>query len=149
LDLLRKSLPAFRTQGYGTASLTGGEACLHPQLKDIVKYLYDHRWRIALVSNGSMIQKYEFLLDYRDRLDFMCFSLDGATREVHDGIRQAGSYDKVIGAIKWAVQNNLYTKVSFCLNKLNVHQVEDVIRLCIDLKLNAINICRACESGLD
>ena len=148
LELLKESLPDFHALGYGNATLTGGEPCLHPQLRDLIQCLHDRSWGFGIVSNGSMIERYEFLLDYKDKFHFICFSIDGATEQVHDRVRQAGSYRKLLRAIKWAVGTGVYTKASFCLNKLNVHQVEDVIKLCIDLQVNAIHFLRAYELSL-
>jgi len=149
LDLeVLKCLPFFSTQGYGNVSITGGEPGLHPQFRDLIQALYDRSWGFGVVSNGSMMERYEFLLDYRDRLRFLCFSLDGATEEVHDQVRQAGSFKKLIAGLKWAQQNRVFTKASCCANRLNRHQVEDIVKLCIDLNVKVIHFLRAYELSL-
>lgn len=150
LEILKQTLPEAKLLGFEDAALTGGEPCLHPQFEEIVELIIQNDGNVGLVSNGSLWEKYKFLAEkYPERMLFAAFSLDGATAEINDAIRQKGSFEKVIEAIKYFVGQGIFTKLVVCLNKLNKHQIEDVTKLATDLGIKAINFSSAIKTGFN
>ncbi len=80
-------------------------------------------------------------------LDYIQLSLDGATSESHDWLRnKQGTYEKVLRAIaqlnefKTKYKSNLKISVVFCLSKKNYNELKDVIDLCIQLNVDILRI---------
>ena len=89
---------------YGThhAGLTGGEPTLHPQFYEIVDACVDRGYTWHIISNGERFdQVVQRLAERPERLEALAmfnFSLDGATEETHDAIRETGSFRSVMQA---------------------------------------------------
>jgi len=81
----------------------GGEPTLHPDLYLAVKEANRLGFKsITIDTNGYLFHN---ILDKIscDDIDFLSFSLDGATRATNDTIRGKGSYDKVMEGIQKAL----------------------------------------------
>ena len=134
VDLLEKALKEARKLQIGRVAITGGEPCLHPEFEKIVETIVKNGFLFGLVSNGSMPEKYEFLIEkYGDRILYISFSLDGATEDIHDYIRQPGSFTKVLDSVKFFSSRGIPTGVGVCLNKVNMHQIESIFQLAKNL----------------
>lgn len=81
----------------------GGEPFLHPQLRDILRYLIKKRIVCAIVSNGTLPELIKKTPEIA-YLDNICFSLDG-NREGNDLIRGKGVFDKVMESIETVKKN--------------------------------------------
>ena len=75
--------------------LSGGEPLVRDDIGRIIDACARHRMRVLLKSNGALLP--ERLGELR-RVGEVQISLDGP-REVHDRIRGAGSFDKVVEAV--------------------------------------------------
>ncbi|MGH9046855.1 MAG: mycofactocin radical SAM maturase, partial [Acidimicrobiales bacterium] len=73
-------------------NIGGGEPMLRPDFFDIVGYAVEHRVGVKFSTNGTRIDgakaRQLATMDYLD----VQISLDGATEEINDGVRGAGSY---------------------------------------------------------
>ena len=134
VDLLEQVLPEAVSLGYGHVGITGGEPCLHPDFDKVVDVIVNSGATFNFVSNGSLLEKYKFLAkEYVENLRIANFSLDGASRETNDLIRQEGSFDKTIEAIGYFVEKGVNTVVNVTLNRLNQHDLEGMVRLAANL----------------
>ncbi len=139
LELLDKVLPMIKRLGHDFVSFTGGEPCLHPQFRQIVELVVKHGLKFSLVSNGSLLEEYKFLIeDFKSSIKHVTFSLDGTSAEVHDAIRQEGSFEKVKESIRYFLSNGVPTNTLMCINKMNMHQIEDVIKLSAKLGVDVM-----------
>ncbi|HEX8458034.1 MAG TPA: radical SAM protein [Pyrinomonadaceae bacterium] len=102
VELLRRiirsaSQPAC---GFNSVSFTGGEVTIHPRFREIVEMVREEGWQFGFVTNGWHFERvYPTLLENRDALHMVAFSLDGPTRETHDRWRGDGSFVRVMRAI--------------------------------------------------
>ena len=86
---------------YGVLSLFWlGEPLLHPDFKEIMKYVNSHRknysgWLIH--TNGLTLSKdvSKVLLKNVTEKDILHFSIDAATKETYDKIRRGGNFNKL------------------------------------------------------
>lgn len=148
LSLLKESIPEAKKLGYTGVSFTGGEACLHPQFKEMVDLFAGNGFAIGFTSNGSLPGSYSFLYEeYRNNLSFASFSVDGSTAEIHDAIREERSFDLVNNTIRLFVEAGVYTKIVVCLNKMNRYEVDNVVKLAIDLGVSSIIFAAAIETS--
>lgn len=93
---------------------TGGEPTLHPEFRLALKTVQDVGFRFAVITNGWNFERVlPAVLEYRDSLDAILFSLDGITREDHDRLRGKGSFARVMRAVMACQKNGLafYFKV--------------------------------------
>ena len=103
IETIRDWLGIFAPRAYQTnLVLLGGEPTLHPDLHLAVKEARCLQFKsITIDTNGYLFHD---ILDKisPDEVDFLSFSLDGATRETNDTIRGKGSYDVVLAGIQKA-----------------------------------------------
>jgi MoaA/NifB/PqqE/SkfB family radical SAM enzyme len=69
-------------------------------------------------------------------VDYFSFSLDGATRKTNNMIRGAGSYDACISGIKKAVQKGFSTSLIYTVSRKNLHELDMMVPLLIDLGID-------------
>lgn len=94
-EKVAKTLSEYRNSSGNLPSvmLWGGEPLISPDFGKTVKMLRDYGFELGLVTNGVFIDKWADIL----RKDFkkIHISIDG-TRHIHDSVRGAGVYDKVM-----------------------------------------------------
>ncbi|MBW2654827.1 MAG: radical SAM protein [Deltaproteobacteria bacterium] len=102
----------------------GGEPTLHPDLYLAVKEANRLGFKsITIDTNGYLFHD---ILDKIscDDIDFLSFSLDGATRKTNDAIRGKGSYDKVMEGIQKALSKNFSCSMIYTVSDMNIHELE-------------------------
>ncbi len=77
--------------------LWGGEPLMSPDFQRIVEYLRENNFELGMVTNGVLLDKYIDLC--KEAFKKIYISIDG-NREIHDGIRGDGVFDKVSENIK-------------------------------------------------
>ena len=114
-------------------ALTGGEPTLHPQFNDIIDAIVDRHMTWHMVTNGQNFQRVVASLEARpsrlEALTLLNFSLDGVTEEIHDGIREKGSFREIMRAITLSESRGLDFALQMCINARNVHQVDEMALL--------------------
>lgn len=78
---------------YPSVMLWGGEPLVSPIFEKISSYLSDLGFELGVVTNGVLMDKWADIL--KSKFKRIYISVDG-TREIHDGIRGKGVFDKVI-----------------------------------------------------
>jgi radical SAM protein with 4Fe4S-binding SPASM domain len=78
-------------------TLWGGEPLVYKEFKSIVEYLKHNQFKLKLITNGVLIDRYYELI--RDNFEAVHISVDGP-REMHDSIRGKGVFDKVAANVK-------------------------------------------------
>ncbi|MCK5097653.1 MAG: radical SAM protein, partial [Desulfobacteraceae bacterium] len=98
----------------------GGEPTLHPDLPIAVKYAKKIGYKsITIDTNGYLFHD---ILDKItcDEVDFISFSLDGATKKTNDSIRGEGSYDQCLAGINEAKTKGFSTSMIYTVSKDNI-----------------------------
>ena len=89
--------------------LLGGEPTLHPDLARIIKAARRMGYgSITVDTNGYLFHDILTKIAPKD-LDFISFSLDGATPVTNDAIRGSGCYENCVSGIRQAVQKGFKT----------------------------------------
>jgi MoaA/NifB/PqqE/SkfB family radical SAM enzyme len=103
--------------------LLGGEPTLHPDLHRVVKESRRLGFKsITIDTNGYLF--HDILEKITpDQLDFLSFSLDGATRETNDAIRGKGSYDTVLAGIQNARNRGFTCSMIYTVSDKNIHEL--------------------------
>lgn len=118
--------------------LSGGEAALHPQYVELIRYAKEVGYgRIQTVTNGwRYADKSFFDACMEAGLQELTFSLHGHNKERHEQMTvHPGSFDRIIKAIVRAKKHPSRPIVSIdvCINKQNVSYLDKILELGISL----------------
>jgi MoaA/NifB/PqqE/SkfB family radical SAM enzyme len=140
LSTFEMFLKAGQKIGARHVSITGGEPILHKDFEKLLEIVKKYSYTFSIISNGLINEEYLKVIDKHKRnFILMAVSIDGATSEVHDSIRnRKGSFEKAVQSLKYYVENDLETTMAVCLNKKNFHQTDEIMNLC--LKIGVQNI---------
>ncbi|MBA3008627.1 MAG: radical SAM protein [Proteobacteria bacterium] len=123
-DTIRDWLGLFAPKAPKTnLVLLGGEPTLHPDLYLVVREARRLGFRsITIDTNGYLFHN---ILDKitPDDLDFLSFSLDGATPDTNDKIRGKGSYDAVLSGIHRAKSKGFSCAMIYTVSDKNIHEL--------------------------
>ncbi len=130
-------LRAFAAQGRpANVIFLGGEPTLHPDLALAVKKARELGYSsITIDTNGYLFNQILSKVAPHE-VDFFSFSLDGVTRETNDRIRGYGCYDKCVAGIKQAARSGFHTSLIYTVNRMNIHELPQVVPLLNDLKID-------------
>ncbi len=101
----------------------GGEPTLHPDLSIAIKHAKKIGFNsITIDTNGYLFN------DILDKItcteiDFISFSLDGATKETNDSIRGQGSYDQCLAGIKEALTKGFSCSMIYTVSNDNIDEL--------------------------
>ncbi len=125
-DILRQG----SSYGIRKVGLSGGEPCLHPQFADILDISCQRGFTFSLTTNSwNFSRVFPTLLHYRQGLEWMIFSLDGAREETHDYLRGSGSYQRVIEAMALCREDKIPFQLQMVLTSRSYTEVEDMCNL--------------------
>ncbi len=141
ISVFETALREGKKIGLRRASFTGGETILHPQFRELVELTKKYNYNFRIVSNGWFYKDYLPIINSaRKNFDVICFSLDGATAEVHDSFRnKPGSFKRIIEAIKLYRKNQIPVTLQTCLNKKNYDQIEGIVNLCLKFGIESLS----------
>jgi len=104
--------------------LLGGEPTLHPDLARAVKIAAALGFKsITIDTNGYLFHN---ILDKitPEEVDYISFSLDGATRQTNDAIRGEGCYEAVLSGIEKARSKKFSCSMIYTVSEKNIHELE-------------------------
>jgi radical SAM protein with 4Fe4S-binding SPASM domain len=120
---------------------SGGEPLCREDLFKLVKQAHSLGITPALATNGTLIDKNvaEQILD--SGIKRVSVSLDGATAEVHNKLRQLeGSFERAIEGIGHLRNKKVPFQINITLTKHNAGQLEDIYKLAKSLGAMAVHI---------
>lgn len=106
-------------------SFTGGEPLLREDIGKIIDYVHQKNISINLNSNGSLIK--ERIAELKN-ISSLTLSLEGP-EEIHDGLRQEGSFRDVLGAADTAIKNNIKVVFTVTLNTYTFNSIDYLLEL--------------------
>jgi MoaA/NifB/PqqE/SkfB family radical SAM enzyme len=119
--------------GFKLVCLTGGEVALYPQLADLLRLIAARGFNFTLVTNGHKFREYVLPLllepQIKKRLDSVCFSLDGARPQTHDGLRGPKSFAEVLEGMYLCLNHRLPRSLKSILTTANRGELTDLALL--------------------
>jgi MoaA/NifB/PqqE/SkfB family radical SAM enzyme len=101
----------------------GGEPTLHPDLFLAVKHARKNGYKsITIDTNGYLFNNILSKIE-PEEVDYISFSLDGATITTNDMIRGKGSYNKCLSGIREAVSKGFDTSLIYTVSSANIHEL--------------------------
>ena len=114
----------------------GGEPTLHPDLSWAVKEAKRLEYKsVTIDTNGFLFNDILDKITPED-IDFVSFSLDGASPETNDPIRGKGVFDKCTSGIKEAVAKGFETSLIYTVSSANIHELQNMYSLIGELGIS-------------
>jgi MoaA/NifB/PqqE/SkfB family radical SAM enzyme len=100
VDLLRRVMTEAKdVLDITQVMFTGGEPTLHPGFAEVITAVASQGLTASFVTNGWHFERvWPLLLEHRNTITHVAFSIDGSTIETHDRWRGKGSFERVIKA---------------------------------------------------
>ena len=114
-------------------TLLGGEPFLRKDWFEISKGIKENDMKLTIISNGFLIDN--DVVSKLKELDLytLAISLDGASPETHDKIRQVkGSFEKCVNVLERLKEAGIKTSVITTLNKINYEDLPMMRSLLLD-----------------
>jgi len=115
--------------------LYGGEPLqkrLHGKIEYILERGSDEGYSFLIFTNAMDLEHYMPLLtSYKDNIVFIQTTIDGP-REVHDGYRYPGAFDRVISNIGLAIEEGFNVALRTNVGKQNLSTIVDLAKFYVD-----------------
>ena len=120
---------------------SGGEPLCREDLFELVKHARSLEITAALATNGTLIDTTVAKQIRESGIARVSVSLDGATAEVHNMLRQLeGSFESAIEGIGYLREQKVPFQINITLTKHNAGQLEDIYDLAKSLGAVAVHI---------
>jgi len=133
-------------------SLTGGEPFTRREdLFELISYMEQKSniEQINILSNGTLITLDDIhILKKFKRTPHIQVSLDGPRKEIHEAIRDEGSFDKTIETIKLLKANGISVSVMMTISKVNYTYISEMYNLLKELKVDCFSMDRYIPGSL-
>ncbi|NMM62080.1 radical SAM protein [Clostridium sp. P21] len=142
--------------GLNTVCFSGGEPFLHPQIIEMIKYVfkrglssYVYTSGICLSSKQQRISIPENILsEICGKVTKLIFNIEGASPSTYDVIMGTkGNFELLNKSITSARKFNIVTEAHFVPMKLNIHEIESTIDFCKELGVSKISFLRLVLHG--
>jgi MoaA/NifB/PqqE/SkfB family radical SAM enzyme len=127
----RARIDEGRAQGATRLILSGGEASIHPDFLELIRYGRQVGYhRVQTITNGRMFAYGRFLRDCLEAgLGEITFSLHSHRAAVHDGLTGVeGSFDQALRGLRRALHRDVIVSVDTVINRENVGELPSAIR---------------------
>jgi MoaA/NifB/PqqE/SkfB family radical SAM enzyme len=125
--LERVLLEATETLGITNLIFTGGEPSLHPKFSEVLALAKAHGVKVSFVTNGWNFEKlWPLLLEHRETIDHIAFSIDGITVAEHDKWRGQGSFVRLIRAFSRCHKAKLPFVLKIGIRRDTMDQLEQI-----------------------
>ena len=140
-DLIRALQEARTLSETCEVQFTGGEPTLHPEFRLAVKAVHDVGWRFTVITNGWIFGRVlPVILEFRDSLAAIAFSLDGVTREEHDGIRGKGSFERLMRGVMSCRHNGLAFDLKVTLDRSRAGRLSEFATFAAKLGARSLQV---------
>lgn len=114
-------------------TLSGGEALLRTDIKEIINGIRDARMRYSILSNGTLItEELAGFIQNSGRCNSVQVSIDGPGPESHDIFRGEGSFAKAVAGLKMLLKYKIPSTVRVTIHKYNYTRLEEISRLLLE-----------------
>lgn len=145
-DKVVKVIRDASESGVEHINYTGGEPLLRKDMIDILKETIDLGMTTSLFTNATLLN--ESVVSELARLEIPVYSsMDAPNKELYEGIRGIGTWEKFLNGIKLIKQHGLYLHINITVSELNWQVVGKTIRKAFDLGANSVSIIPSISAG--
>jgi len=115
------------TLGVREINITGGEALVHSDIAEILKYISELGLKLRLFTNATMLNE-KFIDSLKlINLDYLKISLDGVSKETLNSIRGKGVFERIIPKLYALKQSGIKVEITTVVMKQNISEMEEII----------------------
>jgi heme b synthase len=128
--------------------LTGGEPLLRDDIFDLARHGTDLGLRMVMAPNGTLVTEAVAEEMATAGIQRISISLDGATKERHDGFRGVdGAFEGALRGIEAAKSRGIEFQINTTISRFNYDQIPDILRLAENLGAVALHIFLLVPTG--
>ena len=149
---LLESIVGQARQAVGITHLnfTGGEPTLHPRFDEILTIAESNNLKVSFVTNGWNFEKiWPKLLAHRSAITHVAFSIDGATRELHDKWRGEGSFVRLVRAFSRCFAGELPFMLKVVIRRDTLPQLEQLALFAARMGAAALHFAHVTPTSAD
>lgn len=121
--------------------LTGGEPLKRPDIFDIAAYAVSKSLRVALASNGTLIDEAVAKKIHDTGIRRVSISIDGSNPKTHDSFRGIeGSFESAMNGARCIRNAGVELQLNTTVSKHNVEEVEGIFKLALEIGAKAMHI---------
>ena len=134
LDDAKSNFKDLKKLGVKVIDFTGGEPLLHQALPELLALAKSYKFITTVTTNGLLYPKMAEKL--KGKVDMLHFSLDSASKEIHDKGRGVACFDFVMESIKIAQSLGERPDIIFTVFDHNIDEIEAIYnQICLPNKL--------------
>lgn len=150
-DAVREDIRRGRDLGAARLILSGGEASIHPEFIEFVRYGRALGYRhVQTITNGRMFAYRRFAdAAVAAGLGEATFSMHGHTPELHDRLtRVPGGFEQAIRGMRNLIDSGrCVVNVDIVINRQNVEHVADIMDYFIDMGIHEFDLLHITPFG--
>ncbi len=128
--------------------LTGGEPLLREDIFELTRYGAKKGFRMVMATNGTLMTEENTNEMKISGIQRISVSLDGPDKETHDSFRKVkGAFEGALRGIEIAKRVGLPFQINTTVTKMNLHLLEDMLRLAVALGAVAHHIFLLVPTG--
>jgi radical SAM protein with 4Fe4S-binding SPASM domain len=147
IELIVSAVQQARALGAGAVKVTGGDPLCRPEVLDAL--VEPARGAEVTVFTNGVAGADELTRQVLDRGWKLQISLDGAEAATHDANRGAGAHTRLTAALAEIAARGMAGSVtlSVCLSRLNVREVEPIVRQAVEWGCAGVHLVRISRQG--
>lgn len=151
IEKLKKFYDLLPIDKHFNTILTGGEVFSHPQIDDILKYLYNKEILIDILTNGTLLTKKRLANLSKEKIGTIQLSLYSTDPKMHDkmtGVK--GSWSKTIATINELLRLGFRVSIASLVTTDNYTEIENLVAFArlLNIKINfCFNIVANCKDA--
>ncbi len=118
---------------------TGGEPLVRSDIYKLSEYASSLGFNVVVATNGYFIDRATARRMARSGAIGAAISLDSVNPEKHDSFRGVrGAWKAAVRAMKNVVEEGMYLQVNITVSKLNIDEIDDLVKFADDLGAHVI-----------
>ncbi|WP_164848204.1 radical SAM/SPASM domain-containing protein [Halobacteriovorax sp. HLS] len=116
-------------------NLSGGEVLTHPSLGRFISYAKELNLLVKIKTNGALLTQKKVQELYDQGLDGLDLSLYGSNEKTYKDFTNSSNFSNVLSSLKSSKEIGLDVHASIILHRNNVNELDEMIKICEDLKI--------------
>lgn len=155
-ELFKKVVSGAKNLGLKTVCFSGGEPFLHPDIIEMIEYVYDIGLDSYVYSSGIYMDKDDIrgpipqqIFDrISNKVTKIIYNIEATQKETYDIIMGThGCFEFLKESIRRTTEAGVVAEGHFVPNRLNQNQIEETLQFCIGLGVSKVSFLRLVNHG--